>query len=128
MWSYALTAPRHFERVEVPAPDESGLEEDQVLLRTLAGAVCGSDLAAYTGRGVTMPQFRGAYAPNFPGFPMHEVLGEVVASKSPLFAKGSRVVGWASEDNAVSEYVVTYGDRLAQVDDDLAPTTAILIQ
>ena len=128
MWAYQLTAPRHFERVEVTAPEEKDLKDGQVLLRSLAGAVCGSDLGAFMGHHVPRPQFQGTYAPNFPGFPMHETLGEVVASRSPLFTAGMRVVGWAANNDAISEYLITGDDVVATYDTDLEPTTAILIQ
>ncbi|MCL2393610.1 MAG: zinc-binding dehydrogenase [Acidimicrobiaceae bacterium] len=128
MWAYSLTEPAKFSRVEVNPPGEGDLKEGQVLIRTLAGAVCGSDLGYFAGHPDTRPQDRGPYAANFPGYPMHEVVGEVLASRSPLYARGAHVVGWAEYDNAVSEIIVTDGDQVVQVDEDLEPVLAIPIQ
>lgn len=128
MWAYSLTEPRKFARVEVPPPGEAALKEGQVLIRTLAGGICGSDLGFFAGHPSTRNLDHGPYAANFPGYPMHEVVGEVLASRSPLYARGSRVVGWAEYDNAVSEIIVTDSGQVTQVDEDLEPTKAILIQ
>lgn len=128
MWAYNLTAPRHFEKVDLPAPDPGDLREGQLVIRTLAGAVCGSDLAFFAGHPSDMPQDKGPYVANFPGFPMHEVVGEVLSSRSPLFTAGMRVVGWAEYDNGLSEFLITRDDRVAQVDEDLEPSVTVLIQ
>lgn len=128
MWAYAMTRPRHLERVQAPTPDEADLRDGYVLLRTLAGAVCGSDLATYQGLGEPRPQFQGVYAPNYPGYPMHEVAGEVLASRDPTLPRGALVVGWARNTDAIAEYVVTQGESLVQVDLDLDPARAVLIQ
>lgn len=128
MWAYSLTEPRKFSRVEVPPPGETDLREGQVLIRTLAGAICGSDLGFFAGHPSTRFQDQGPYAANIPGYPMHEVVGEVLASRSPLYAPGARVVGWAEYDNAVSEIIVTDGEQVVQVDEDLEPAKAVLIQ
>jgi L-iditol 2-dehydrogenase len=128
VWAYNLTAPRHFERVDIPAPEPSDLKEGQILIRTLAGAVCGSDLAFFAGHPSGMAQDKGPYVANFPGYPMHEVVGEVVSSRNPLFAEGTRVVGWAQYDNGLSEFLITHGERVAQVDDEWEPSVAVLIQ
>lgn len=128
MWTYALTAPRRFGKFDVPAPSPDDLQPGQVLLRPLAGAICGSDLPSFAGYGGQRPRYTGGHAPSQPGFPMHEVLGEVVASAHPHCAAGMRVVGWAVGADAMSEFVVTSGDSLAQVDDSLDPAVAILTQ
>jgi L-iditol 2-dehydrogenase len=128
VWAYNLTSPRHFEKVDLPAPDPGDLREGQLVIRTLAGAVCGSDLAFFAGHPSDMPQDKGPYVANFPGFPMHEVVGEVISSRSPLFTRGMRVVGWAEFDNGLSEFLITRDDRVAQVDEDLEPSVAVLIQ
>ena len=115
MWAYALTAPRHFEKVEVPTLEESQLKEGQVLLRTLSGGICGSDLPAYLGHGGPRTQFQGTFAPNYPGYPMHEIVGEVLESRSPLFSPGSHVVGWATDADAIASSAITDGDGLAEL-------------
>lgn len=129
MWAQTLVAPATFEQQDVPAPDEAHLGDEEVLLRVLAGGICGSDL----------PYFKGApqlgttggsepYRPYRPGFPLHEVVGDVMASRHPDVGVGSRVVGWASGTDAMSEYIVARGGGLGEYDPALSPATAILLQ
>jgi threonine dehydrogenase-like Zn-dependent dehydrogenase len=59
---------------------------------------------------------------------MHEVVGEVVASKDAEIAEGARVVGWATDSNAVAEFVVTDGRQVYPYDPSLPPEAAVLIQ
>jgi threonine dehydrogenase-like Zn-dependent dehydrogenase len=129
MWAQMLAAPTRFEQVETATPTVSELAEGEVLLRTLAGGICGSDLPYFRGQ---LPLPWGAAAPlsvvRSPGFPMHEVVGEVVASKSAAFDVGAKVVGWASRANAIAEYVVTAAVGLAHYDPRLAPGTAVMLQ
>ena len=42
-----LTAPATWTPVEVPAPDPAALPDGEVLVRVLAGGICGSDLPAF---------------------------------------------------------------------------------
>jgi threonine dehydrogenase-like Zn-dependent dehydrogenase len=98
---------------------------DAVLLRVLAGGICGSDLPYF--RGATPPGAVDGWSPA-PGFPMHEVVGEVVAAGDPALARGTKVVGWAAESDAIAEYVLTRASDVAPYDPGLAPATAILLQ
>ncbi|WP_067666363.1 zinc-binding dehydrogenase [Nocardia miyunensis] len=130
MWAQILTAPARFEEAEVPAPSAADLAEGEVLLRTLAGGICGSDLPYFRGQ---LPLPWGGAAPSpamagAPGFPLHEIVGEVVASKSAALAVGERVVGWASEDNGIAEYVESAASGLAAYDPALAPNVAVMLQ
>ncbi|MCF6507316.1 alcohol dehydrogenase [Blastococcus sp. MG754426] len=129
MWAHRLSGPFAFERVEVAAPRAEDLAAGQVLLATRAGGICGSDL----------PFFKGApflHAPNpadraatpAPGFPLHEVVGEVVASRHPDHSPGDLVVGWAAAFDGIAELVVTDGEGLAGYDTALPPTTAVMLQ
>ena len=106
-WAYRVAAPHRFERVEdVPPPP---LGRGELLVELTAGAVCGSDL----------PFARGAMVPpagaGLPGRPMHEVVGVVVDSAHGEFAPGDRVVGWASNWDALRQRFVTSGDQVARV-------------
>ncbi|MCD2195102.1 zinc-binding dehydrogenase [Actinomycetospora endophytica] len=127
MWAQRLTAPSHFEPCETRAPSPSDLAPGQVLLRTTAGGICGSDLPFF--RGGTSPDAppeRPSYGS--PGFPMHEVVGEVVASAHPEHTRGDAVVGWASGFDGIAEQVVSTGDGLHRYADDLLPWEAVTIQ
>ena len=125
MWAHTITAPYSFVRLEVPAPTASDLGEGEVLLRVLAGGICGSDLPAFTGAGLLGMADGGA---NIPGAPLHEVVGEVIASRDADLVIGARVVGWASARNAIAEYIVADGAGLYEYDARLAPETAVLLQ
>ena len=62
------------------------------------------------------------------GFPIHEVVGEVVASRHRSHGVGDRVVGWASGFDGMMEYVAADGDGLAPYDLALAPQHAVALQ
>lgn len=129
MWAYMLAAPGRFERVEVPTPAGDDLRDGQVLLRSLAGGICGSDTPDFQGlRAPLALEDNGIGAPGPPGHPMHEVVGEVVVSRDATLAPGDRVVGWADSANAIAEYVVTAGAGLARYDAALEPAVAVLLQ
>lgn len=128
MWAYQLMAPERLQRVDVQAPGIGDLVGGDVLLRTLAGGICGSDIPKYRGQSGASPDRSTGLLPGAPGFPMHEVVGEVLASRHDAIAPGSRVVGWASQSNALAERVVTRGDHVHTYDRSLSATDAVLIQ
>ena len=118
-----LTAPATWTPVEVPAPDPAALPDGEVLVRVLAGGICGSDLPAFRGTGPLPP---GAAA--VPGTPLHEIVGEVLASRDPQLRPGIRVVGWAARFDGLAEFVVTPGAGLHEYDPALDPAAAVLLQ
>jgi L-iditol 2-dehydrogenase len=123
-----LVAPRCFDLVDVPAPGEDSLSPGDVLLRVLAGGICGSDLPAWRGTRGLLAEDTGALAAGVAGFPMHEVAGEVVLSRHPRLEPGDRVVGWASAFDGLAEYVVTPGDAVGTCDASLPPEHAVMLQ
>lgn len=127
MWAQTLTAPRTFAATEAPAPTAADLKPGEVLLRVLAGGVCGSDL----------PEFKGLKAPaaigpapwgTVPGSPLHEVVGEVIATEDSSLDIGTTVVGWATGFNAISEVVISRADSLYPYTLSLPAATGVLIQ
>ncbi|WP_405181904.1 zinc-binding dehydrogenase [Nocardia sp. NBC_01377] len=128
MWAQMLSAPGRFETIEVPAPDAADLAPGQVLLATKAGAICGSDLPNFKGAPFPHPKNQGKWVTSAPGFPMHEVVGEVIASNHAEHTKGDLVVGWASGFDAIAEVIVSDGAGLAGFDTELAPSTAVMLQ
>lgn len=122
MWAYRLTGPRKLELVESPGPDSDSLMPGQVLLRTLAGGICGSDIPKFDGINFNKDQLPP------PGFPLHEIVGEVVAANGSDLAIGSHVVGWAAASDGLAEYVITEGQRLVRYSFGLDPVPAVLIQ
>lgn len=62
------------------------------------------------------------------GFPIHEVVGEVIASRHPDHRPRDRVVGWASGFDGLMEQVVADGDGLAPYGPALSPEHAVGLQ
>jgi len=128
VWSYRLVAPYVFERTAIPDKTPETLADGQVLLRFLAAGVCGSDLPAFRGAKGRLPGDDGQSAAEKDGFPIHEIAGEVIASRHPEHRVGDRVVGWASGFDGMMEFVVSNGDGLAPYDPSLTPAQAIGLQ
>ena len=112
MWCQRLVAPYTFERIDIPEPDPESLAERQVLLRFLAAGICGSDLPGFKGTQGKLPGDTGPCAAGIDGFPIHEIVGEVLASRHPDHAVGDRVVGWASGFDGLMDIVRSDGDEV----------------
>lgn len=128
MWSYRIVAPYLFERTSIPDKTPEQLADGQVLLRLLAAGVCGSDLPAFRGARGRLPGDDGPSAAEKDGFPIHEVAGEVIASRHREHRPGDLVVGWASGFDGMMERVVSDGDGLAPFDPALTPARAVGLQ
>ena len=128
MWSYRIVAPYAFQRTSIPDKTPEQLADGQVLLRFLAAGVCGSDLPAFRGARGRLPGDDGPSAAEKDGFPIHEVAGEVVASRHPDHRPGDRVVGWASGFDGLMELVISDGNGLAPYDPGLNPAHAVGLQ
>ncbi|GGB18505.1 alcohol dehydrogenase [Flexivirga endophytica] len=128
MWAQQLVRPGVFEQVDAKAPDPAALHHGETLLRVEAGAICGSDLPYFRGETCTHFDDAAPLAANVPGFPLHEVVGEVVASDDPALPVSSRAVGWATRFSALAEYTVTDSDSLMAVPDELDSATALTLQ
>ncbi len=128
MWCYRLVAPYTFQRTSLPEPDPAALRDGQVLLRFLAAGICGSDVPGFRGVQGRLPGDTGVLAAEMAGFPIHEIVGEVVASRHPDHRIGDHVVGWASGFDGLMEYVTSDGNGLAPYDPALHPAHAVGLQ
>lgn len=128
MWAYRLVAPYRFGRTELPDPSPEALTDGQVLVRLAAAGVCGSDLPGFRGAQGRLPVDTGRSACEHPGFPIHEIAGEVVGSRHDAHRPGDRVVGWASGFDGLRQYVVADGDGLAGHDPALPAAQAVALQ
>lgn len=128
MWAQQLIEPGVFAQTDVPAPDPADLQPGETLLRVLGGAICGSDLPYFAGRVSPLFKDGAALAANVPGFPMHEVIGEVVASDDPALPVGIRAVGWANRTTAMAEYTITKSEQLMPVPEDRELGDALTLQ
>ncbi|GAB3061548.1 zinc-binding dehydrogenase [Intrasporangium mesophilum] len=124
MWAYRLSEPGVLQRVETPEPAIDGGQHRQVLVRTRAVGICGSDIARFRGTST----LSAVALPGPPGVPAHEIAGTVIASHDEVLPVGSEVVGWASGSNGLAEYVLTGADRLVTYDPALDPLTAVILQ
>lgn len=128
MWAQSLVAPGRLERIRVPRPGPDDLAPGQVLLRTVAGGLCGSDRPYFLGAPNPWRRTSAATSGD-PGFPLHEVVGEVVASRDAELVPGALVVGWATGFDGLAEYLVTDADSLCVVDTSrFDPVEAVLLQ
>jgi threonine dehydrogenase-like Zn-dependent dehydrogenase len=128
MWSYRLVAPYTFERADVPTPSPETLTDGQVLLGFLAAGICGSDIPGFRGTQGKLPGDTGPSAAEMHGFPVHEIVGEVLASRHPGHRVGDRVVGWASGFDGLMQQVVADGNGLVSYDPALPPHLAVGLQ
>jgi threonine dehydrogenase-like Zn-dependent dehydrogenase len=128
MWAHTLSKPFTFEKIEAATPTADDLADGQVLLVTRAGGICGSDLPNFRGAPFPHPKNEGRWVTRAAGFPLHEVVGEVVASRHSAHQVGDQVVGWASGFDGIAEFVVSDGNGLAGYQRSLSPTTAVMIQ
>ena len=122
MWVNTLERPGRFVHREMAAPVGADLTEGQVIARFLGGAICGSDL----------PMFRGRYeiAGNGPhdGFPLHEVVGEVVETRSALLARGDRVAGKVPSARGMSEYFIGSDTDMIAVESAMSDRDLVVVQ
>lgn len=128
MWSYRIIAPYQFERTSIADKTADDLSDGQVLLRFSAAGVCGSDLPGFRGAKGRLPGDDGPSAAEKDGFPIHEVAGEVIASRHRQHRVGDHVVGWASGFDGMMERVISDGDGLAPYDPSLTAAQAVGLQ
>ncbi|SOX51630.1 alcohol dehydrogenase, partial [Mycobacterium ahvazicum] len=128
VWSYRIIAPYEFERTSIVEKKPDDLADGQVLLRFLAAGVCGSDLPGFRGAQGRLAGDDGRSAAEKDGFPIHEVAGEVIASRHPEHRVGDRVVGWASGFDGLMERVISDGNGLAPYDPALTAAQAVGLQ
>ena len=128
MFAWTLEAPGLFAKQDIEEPTASALVDGEVLLRVLVGGICGSDLPYFAGGVHALMVDDAPGAAGIPGFPMHELVAEVVASRDPGLEAGSQVVGWATHSNALARYVVNAGSDVSTFHEGLPPTEAITLQ
>jgi L-iditol 2-dehydrogenase len=128
VWAYRVTAPGQLTEVEVPAPTSADVGEGDVVVRILAGGICGSDLPKFAGVKNLDVDADGRFLPGAIGAPMHEIVGVVETARCEDVAVGDRVVGWASRSNGLAERVVTQGDRVFTYRCALEPSHAVVAQ
>ena len=120
MWAYRLEGPLHFVRHEIEPPSEQTLADGHVILRFLAGGVCGSDI-------VRCKDGMPTDGPQPFGRSLHEIVGEVVATRGDLEV-GTRVVGWVADTSGLRELFPTDGRQLLPAPEAMSNTDAAPLQ
>lgn len=122
-----LTAPG---RVEVRDVDVPGPRSGELLVRTQAAAICGSDVHRVYGQARFFREIGDYDYPCPPGYPGHEGIGEVLESRSPEFRPGQIVL--TVPDNTCNRTFASHQvvpDRFAlPVPGDLVPMHALMAQ
>jgi len=114
-----ITRPKKVELKEVPSPEPKA---DEVLVRVLYNAVCGSELPGYLGISTGYPHYR--HEVNYPVGPFgHEAVGRVekVGAEAGGFKKGDLVLA-----GGYYEYRAIPSDGLVKVPGGIAPKHAAL--
>ena len=128
MWVQVLTAPKHFELQEAPTPCKSQLGDGQVVVRLLAGGICGSDLPHYKGRLSRYPGDDASGAARMRGFPLHEIVGEIVEDNGTDLSIGTRVAGWADMSNGLAEQFIDNATAVVPLEPEFDSVQATAIQ
>ena len=121
MWAYRLIGPLRFERISVARPTPDDLPTGEVIVRLRVGGICGSDL----------PEARGLVQTRTPASglgPLHEIVGDVIASAGDRIRVGQRVVGWVRDEHGLSQDAIAEQSRLQVVPDDLSDVEAVVAQ
>jgi L-iditol 2-dehydrogenase len=125
MWAHQLTGPGRIEPVETEDLRGRELATGKVLARFEAGGICGSDLPSFLG----VEDLLVGRAHGEPGYPLHELVGEVVESAAGDIPVGARIVGWAHRHQGLAEYFLAHADNVLVLEDDvLPPPRATVIQ
>lgn len=107
MKALQVVKPHHFELVETPSPDLRAAGPNHLLVKPQWVSMCGSDIPFFSGskRYKTYPLPVGA--------PIHECVGQVIESTSPLFAPGDRVVAIPEGDQGLAELFIAQSAKAA---------------
>jgi L-iditol 2-dehydrogenase len=118
-----LTGPRQFQQVDVPVPVFPPDDNSHILVRTEHVSLCGSDIPFFTGKKRLQPY------PLAVGAPIHECVGEVVASSSDRFRQGDRVLSIPDGNQGLAEFFLAQVSRTILLRDELkADRAACIIQ
>jgi L-iditol 2-dehydrogenase len=121
MKALQVIRPRIFETVSVPVPRITPEDNDGILVRTAAVALCGSDIPFFTGNK------RFKEYPLAPGAPVHECVGEVVESASELFKPGDRVLAIPDENRGLAEFFLARSSKAVVLDNSITDVGAACI-
>ena len=122
MWSQVLLSPGCMELQDVAAPTAADLREGEVIVQFLCGGICGSDAPHFYGEPGSIAQAGDA------GFPLHEIVGRVLETRSPTLRVGDRVVGHATAGRGLCECFTNDAAQLIAVDSRLSDAEVVVVQ
>lgn len=123
MRALQVTRPRLFELKELPVPELPAGGESRVLVRTSWVSMCGSDIPFFTGN----KRYRSY--PLAPGAPIHECIGEVIASTSETIRPGDTVLSIPEGDQGLAECFVAHASKTIPLNPRMEdPGSACIIQ
>jgi L-iditol 2-dehydrogenase len=115
-----VVQPRTFKRIQIPIPQLSEAK-DHVLIRNAWALTCGSDIPFFIGNK------RHRTFPLAPGAPIHECIGEVVASSSERFRSGDLVLSIPEADLGLAEYFLASASKTIPLSADIGDLSAACI-
>lgn len=125
-WAYKMAGPGFVKRIdeatEAEAQKTGALEPGQIRLKFLAGGICGSDMPLL--KTLPVQSVSGMHD----GAPIHEIVGEVIESKSDTLAVGMRVVGTGASRAGLSEFLIESDQTFIPIPDDMSNVEAVPIQ
>ncbi len=113
MKALQVVSPHCFAPVEIPLPHLPSGAPAKILVRTEWLSLCGSDIPYFTGSKRHKPY------PLPVGAPVHECVGQVVESRSPLFQPGDRVVAIPEGDQGLAEFFVAQAAKATKLPPDV---------
>src|SRR5262249_54592927 len=99
-----ITGPRQLEMIELPVPEP---EDDELVVKVEAGAICGSDLPFFLVDRED-PVIQKTPLPLAPFYSMHELAGRVARSRCERFGEGDRVLALPYEHRGLAEYFLSH--------------------
>jgi threonine dehydrogenase-like Zn-dependent dehydrogenase len=123
MKAFQVARPRLFEMTEIPVPQLPADGEARVLVRTAWVSMCGSDIPFFSGN----KRYRSY--PLAHGAPIHECVGEIVASTSERYRMGDTVLSIPDGDQGLAEFFVALDSKTIPLDGDMTDLgSACIIQ
>lgn len=109
MQALQLTHPQHFEAVQVPDPTLQDTEMNHILVQLKYGMICGSDIPIFLGTQKALDY------PLLAGMHLHECIGQVVESLSPLVSVGEWVVAIPERNQGLAEFFIASENKCASL-------------
>ena len=107
MQTLKLDVPGKFTRIRCPVPE---IAKNDVLIKFKYAMLCGSDYPKFNG---SCPDIT---CPLPIGMPIHECVGEIVASNSTFYNTGDMVLAMPKSDAGLSDYFIANVEKIIKLD------------